>query len=179
MVRVTTAYYSSYQSVNRCVVCGNTAITGVLPVQGSNNSYKRIDTLTINFPLCSECDEALQFSNALIKPFRKWGWLSFLFFVVALILLVSFANQKSYFGALMTINLLLWFGGMITIAIMRSVAKQKNKEKWNHCKRVRRSVIIQSFTRPSMFAAGGRVVFRFEEDAYGREFAQLNMGKVL
>lgn len=179
MVRVTTAYYSSYQSVNRCVVCGNIAITGVLPVQGSNNSYKRIDTLTINFPLCSECDEVLQFSNALIKPFRKWGWLSFLFFVVALILLVSFANQKSYFGALMTINLLLWFGGIITIAILRSVAKQKNKEKWNHCKRVWRSVIIQSFTRPSMFTAGGKVVFRFEEDAYGREFAQLNMGKVL
>jgi hypothetical protein len=40
-------------------------------------------------------------------------------------------------------------------------------------------VSILSFTRPSLFNGSGRVVFRFEDDAYGREFAQHNMGKVL
>lgn len=179
MVRVSTACLSSYQSVNRCVVCGNPTTTALLPVHGSSNSYKRIDTITVQFPICNACDEAIHSSEALIKPFRRWGWLSFLAFILVFILLSVFANQQSYYGALIVVDLLVWMAIMIMLGVLRSIAKRNNKESWDLSKKVRRSVSILSFTRPSLFNGSGKVVFRFEDDAYGREFAQLNMGKVL
>ena len=150
----------------RCVNCGNEAA-------GAMRLHKRRGRVTreIDAPLCADCRHELQRLSGEEERWRRMGWFfGALAFVLAVIVFLLFLpGWLAFMPRLLLAAILAGSVGMLVVVYFRrNSVKYARPEK--HA--VRNAAQLHDFSWRA-------TTFEFENEAFAREFVELNSGRLL
>ncbi|PKO16182.1 MAG: hypothetical protein CVU39_09145 [Chloroflexi bacterium HGW-Chloroflexi-10] len=179
-IKVKVPYLTSYSCPNVCVMCGNA------PGPGMNWSInKSIATgskgttmLLFSFPLCQECDTAIE-----VKMSTEFLKILFRFLAIAVLFLGAILDKK-YFGELgmiFYISIALSILCLILGNVLPNEINQKGftSEQRERRKRVKQSAEISSIKTPNFLNKNGSIIFIFENQNFATGFSLMNSGEIL
>jgi hypothetical protein len=180
-LKVTTPYNSQFLMPARCAACGSSPAPGLTwKVSGSKSNWsgKRTTTLSLEVPLCQECHD-VSTSKGWARFVQVIGVLLAILTCIVMAALVGSGVEKNT-----VVGLLAGLAGFVLVGWLTVwLAKVINERGFTPEQRERRRKVLKaariiSFKQPGMLDRAGKIVFRFENQAFASEFSGLNGGQV-
>lgn len=176
--KVRTAYLTKFNMPPICVACGSPATFGATKkVSLSKNLGNKVSTLTLDFPLCNECQMVSQQKTSEKKAIALGVVVVLVLIIISVSLSVN--NETSIYFIIGAVLGIAWVA-LTTLWIVKHLNKIFTKEQLARRTQVTLCTTINDFASPNKYGSKedqeGHVKFNFSNSSFADHFAELNQG---